>query len=88
MNPQAVLGPFAPGDVCRDAGDGVGHAVGVEQRELVGEERDRRRPLGPVILELQGLEVTAQTGPQISADIKTQLQRWERIVKASGYKSE
>lgn len=38
--------------------------------------------------ELQGLEVTAQTGPQISADIRTQLERWERIVKASGYKSE
>lgn len=38
--------------------------------------------------EQQGLEVSGQTGPEVAADIKTQVERWGRIVKATGYKSE
>jgi tripartite-type tricarboxylate transporter receptor subunit TctC len=39
-------------------------------------------------LEAQGYEVTAETGPQLLPDIKTQLARWARIVKAAGFSSE
>src|SRR5262245_59226154 len=39
-------------------------------------------------LEAQGYEVTGETGPHLLADIKTQLARWARIVKAAGFSSE
>lgn len=39
-------------------------------------------------LEGQGYEVTGETGPHLLADIKTQLARWARIVKAAGFSSE
>ena len=39
-------------------------------------------------LEAQGYEVTGETGPQLMTDIKTQLARWARIVKAAGFSSE
>ena len=39
-------------------------------------------------LEAQGYEVTGETGPQLLPDIKTQLARWARIVKAAGFSSE
>jgi tripartite-type tricarboxylate transporter receptor subunit TctC len=39
-------------------------------------------------LEAQGYEVTGETGPQILQDIKTQIARWARIVKAAGFSSE
>ncbi len=39
-------------------------------------------------LEAQGYEVTGETGPHLMADIKTQLARWARIVKAAGFSSE
>jgi tripartite-type tricarboxylate transporter receptor subunit TctC len=39
-------------------------------------------------LEAQGYEVSGETGPQLLPDIKTQLQRWARIVKAAGFSSD
>jgi len=39
-------------------------------------------------LEAQGYEVTGETGPQLLPDIKTQIARWARIVKAAGFSSE
>ncbi len=39
-------------------------------------------------LEAQGYEVTGETGPQLLTDIKTQLARWARIVKAAGFSAE
>ena len=39
-------------------------------------------------LEAQGYEVTGETGPQLLPDIKTQLVRWARIVKAAGFSAE
>ncbi len=39
-------------------------------------------------LEAQGFEVTAQTGPQLKADIKAQTVRWGRLVAASGWSVE
>ena len=39
-------------------------------------------------LEAQGYEVTGETGPHLLPDIKTQLARWARIVKAAGFSSE
>jgi tripartite-type tricarboxylate transporter receptor subunit TctC len=39
-------------------------------------------------LEAQGYEVTGETGLQLLPDIKTQLARWARIVKAAGFSSE
>src|SRR4029078_7222404 len=39
-------------------------------------------------LEAQGYEVTGETGRQLLPDIRTQLARWARIVKAAGISSE
>jgi len=39
-------------------------------------------------LELQGYEVTGETGPQLMTDIKAQQVRWERLVKAAGFSSD
>jgi len=39
-------------------------------------------------LEAQGYEVTGETGPKLLPDIKTQIGRWARIVKAAGFSSE
>jgi tripartite-type tricarboxylate transporter receptor subunit TctC len=39
-------------------------------------------------LEVQGYEVTAETGPQLLPEIKTQLVRWAKIVKAAGFSSD
>ena len=39
-------------------------------------------------LEAQGYEVTGETGPQLLPDIKVQLARWARIVKAAGFSAE
>jgi hypothetical protein len=39
---QSILRTRAVGDVRGDAGDGVGHTIGIEERELVGEECHRR----------------------------------------------
>jgi len=38
-------------------------------------------------LESQGLEVSGQSGPELAADIKTQIERWARLVKAAGFKA-
>jgi len=38
-------------------------------------------------LEAQGFDVSGQTGPEFVADIKTQIERWARLVKASGFKA-
>jgi tripartite-type tricarboxylate transporter receptor subunit TctC len=35
-------------------------------------------------LEAQGFDVAAETGPQLKSDIKQQVERWGRLVKASG----
>lgn len=39
-------------------------------------------------LEVQGYEVTGETGPQLLTDIKAQQVRWERLVKAAGFSSD
>ena len=39
-------------------------------------------------LEAQGYEVTGETGPQLMANIKEQIVRWGRLVKASGFSAE
>ncbi len=39
-------------------------------------------------LELQGYEVTGETGPQLMPDIKAQQVRWERLVKAAGFSAD
>jgi tripartite-type tricarboxylate transporter receptor subunit TctC len=36
-------------------------------------------------LEAQGFEVSGETGPQLKANIKEQVARWGRLVKASGF---
>jgi len=39
-------------------------------------------------LEAQGFEVSGETGPQLKSEIKQQLERWGRLVKASGFSVE
>jgi tripartite-type tricarboxylate transporter receptor subunit TctC len=39
-------------------------------------------------LETQGFEVSGATGPQLKADILAQVERWGRLVKASGFNVE
>jgi tripartite-type tricarboxylate transporter receptor subunit TctC len=39
-------------------------------------------------LEAQGFEVSGATGPQLKTDIKAQIARWGRLVKASGFNVE
>jgi tripartite-type tricarboxylate transporter receptor subunit TctC len=39
-------------------------------------------------LEAQGFEVVGQTGPQLIPDIKRQIERWAKLVKASGFSAE
>jgi len=39
-------------------------------------------------LETLGFDVPGQTGPQVAADIKTQTERWARIIKATGFKAD
>ncbi|PWT90989.1 MAG: LacI family transcriptional regulator [Proteobacteria bacterium] len=39
-------------------------------------------------LELQGFDVSGETGPQFAADIRAQAARWARLVKASGFKGD
>jgi tripartite-type tricarboxylate transporter receptor subunit TctC len=39
-------------------------------------------------LEAEGLDVSGETGPAFTADIKAQAERWARLVKASGFKAE
>jgi tripartite-type tricarboxylate transporter receptor subunit TctC len=39
-------------------------------------------------LEAQGFEVVGETGPQLIPDIKQQIARWAKLVKASGFSAE
>jgi len=39
-------------------------------------------------LEAQGFEVSGATGPQLKTEIKQQIERWGRLVKASGFSIE
>lgn len=39
-------------------------------------------------LEAQGLEISGQSGPEFAADIRTQAQRWARLVKAAGFEAD
>ena len=39
-------------------------------------------------LEAQGFEVSGETGPQLKANIKEQLARWGRLVRAAGFSIE
>jgi len=39
-------------------------------------------------LEAQGYEVTGETGPQLMTNIKAQVERWKRLIKASGFSAE
>jgi tripartite-type tricarboxylate transporter receptor subunit TctC len=38
-------------------------------------------------LETQGFDVSGESGPELTADIKAQIERWARLVKASGFKA-
>jgi tripartite-type tricarboxylate transporter receptor subunit TctC len=38
-------------------------------------------------LEAQGYEMSGETGPEFTADIRTQIKRWARLVKAAGFKA-
>ena len=39
-------------------------------------------------LDAQGLDISAQIGPEFAADIRAQIERWARIIRASGYKAD
>ena len=39
-------------------------------------------------LETQGYEVSGETGPEFAADIRAQIERWARLVKAAGFKAD
>jgi tripartite-type tricarboxylate transporter receptor subunit TctC len=39
-------------------------------------------------LETQGYDVSGETGPQLMTNIKTQIERWARLVKAAGFSAE
>ena len=39
-------------------------------------------------LEAQGFEVVGETGPQLMPNIKKQIERWAKLVKASGFSAE
>jgi tripartite-type tricarboxylate transporter receptor subunit TctC len=39
-------------------------------------------------LEAQGFDISGETGPDFAADIRAQIVRWSRLVKASGFKGE
>jgi tripartite-type tricarboxylate transporter receptor subunit TctC len=39
-------------------------------------------------LEAQGFEISGETGPQLKTEIKQQIERWGRLVKASGFSIE
>src|SRR5262249_61040745 len=48
-------------------------------------------PADPAVkekLEGQGFEVSGETGPQLKREIKQQVERWGRLVKASGFSIE
>ena len=46
------------------------------------------RPGGEAKLVAQGYEVVAETGPQLLPNIKTQGERWGKLVKAAGFSAE
>jgi tripartite-type tricarboxylate transporter receptor subunit TctC len=39
-------------------------------------------------LEAQGLDMSGQTGPEFTADIRAQSEKWARLIKAAGYKAD
>ena len=39
-------------------------------------------------LEAQGFDISGQSGPELVADIKAQIARWARLVKAAGFKAD
>src|SRR5262249_53493804 len=39
-------------------------------------------------LDVQGFDMSGQTGPEFAADIRAQSERWARIIRASGYKAD
>src|SRR6476646_2376624 len=39
-------------------------------------------------LEAQGFDMSGQTGPEFTADIRAQSERWARLIKAAGYKAD
>jgi tripartite-type tricarboxylate transporter receptor subunit TctC len=39
-------------------------------------------------LETQGYDVSGETGPQLMSNIKVQIERWARLVKAAGFTAE
>jgi tripartite-type tricarboxylate transporter receptor subunit TctC len=39
-------------------------------------------------LEAQGYDVSGETGPQLKTDIKAQIERWGRLVKAAGFSAD
>jgi tripartite-type tricarboxylate transporter receptor subunit TctC len=39
-------------------------------------------------LEAQGYDISGETGPQLMSNIKQQIERWGKLVKASGFSAE
>jgi tripartite-type tricarboxylate transporter receptor subunit TctC len=39
-------------------------------------------------LEAQGYDVSGETGPQLKVNIKQQIERWRRLVKAAGFSAD
>jgi tripartite-type tricarboxylate transporter receptor subunit TctC len=39
-------------------------------------------------LETQGYDVSGETGPQLMTNIKAQMERWARLVKAAGFSAD
>ncbi len=62
--------------------------VRMTKKVLIVEDNELNMKLFHDLLEAQGYEVTGETGPQLLPDIKTQIVRWARIVKAAGFSSE
>jgi tripartite-type tricarboxylate transporter receptor subunit TctC len=36
----------------------------------------------------EGFDISGQSGPKLSSEIKDQIERWARLIKASGFKAE
>jgi tripartite-type tricarboxylate transporter receptor subunit TctC len=39
-------------------------------------------------LEAQGFDLSGQIGPELASEIKRQIERWARPIKASGFKAD
>lgn len=65
----------------------AGAPAGTLDRLVAAAKAAHQDPEVRVKLEAQGFDVVALTGPQFLAGIQSQAARWERIVKATGFKA-